>query len=226
MSSSGQYVFNPTIAEAIDEAWERCGKNPEDLTAEHVKSALRSLNYMLQHWSNLSLLQWTIDLQTQTTSVGMESFTPPTGTIDLLDVTLLRNGYETPMTTMSRDEYHAMPNKDAQGMPNRFYVQRAITPVVYIWPAGENATDVIRYYRIRRIQDTGVMSNTADIPSRYQDAFAAGLASRMAQKFAPDRVVELYQMADRTLSEARSEDRERAEMRLSVRIGQYGRGRL
>jgi hypothetical protein len=223
MATSGTWTFNPTIADAIDEAWERCGKDPEDMTARHARSAIRSLGYMLTAWSNLKILQWTVDLQEQVTSVGMTQFTPPPGTIDLLDVTLFRDGHETPMSVMSRMDYHHLPSKDQQGRPDQFFVERQITPTVFIWPAGENATDVIRYYRIRQIEDVGRLSSTADIPARFQDAFVAGLAARMAVKFAPDRKAALEGDAITALSLAMMEDRERADMRFRVRMGVYGR---
>lgn len=224
MATTGTYAVSLTIRSAIEEAFERIGVNVDNLSNRHVASARRSIELMLAHWSNLSVLQWTVDLQTYTTVQGAVTFTPPTGTIDILDVTLLRDGYETPMHVMSREGYHMIPDKDIQGRPDRLYVQRAITPVVYFWPAAENSTDVIRYYRIRQIQDTGQLTTNPDIPVRWFDAFCAELASRLAVKFAPDRAGDLLVLSQKVFKEARAEDRERADFEMSVSMGKY-RGR-
>lgn len=223
MASTNSYTFGPTVAEAIDEAWERCGKDPESLTARHAKSAIRSMAYMLSHWPNKGVLQWTVDLIQQNLTAGMMSFTPPAGTIDLLDVTLLREGYETPMVPMSREDYQAMANKAQTGRPNQFFVRRSITPEVFIWPAAENSTDSIKAYRIRAIQDVGTLPNTIDIPTRWQESFVSGLAAHLAGKFAPERVDGLLAYSIRAFAEAKSEDRERADFVVHTRQGQYRR---
>jgi len=224
MATSGTYVFNPDLADAIDEGWERAGLDPENMTARHARSIIRGIGYMLTHWSNQGILQWTVELEEYTTTTGDTFFDPPAGTIDLLDVMILRDGYESSMNVSTRESYHSLSNKEQQGKPDRFYVERSIAPRVYIWPAAENDTDVIRYYRLRQIQDTGPLSNTIDIPARYQEAFAAGIAAKVAEKFAPARKAELASDARITFSQARMEDRERGEIRISTRQGMW-RGR-
>lgn len=218
MATTNTYAASLTVAEALDDAWERLGLDPVTITSRHSKSARQSMMLMLASWSNRGILQWTIDEQTKTTTVGMQSFTPADGTIDLLDVILRRDGIDTPMSVMSRQDYHSLPDKDVQGKPNQYFVQRSITPTVYIWPAGENTTDVIRYYRIRQIQDTGSLSTNPDIPVRWFEAFVADLASRLAQKWAPDRWGDLKTAALEEFNAAKMEDRERADVCLSVRM--------
>lgn len=225
MATSGTFIWNPTIAEAVDEAFERCGINPENITSRHARGAIRSLNYMVSQWSNRGILQWTVDLIEQETTVNMQSFTPPAGTIDLLDVTLLRNGYETPMVPMSRDQYATIPNKEFTGLPNQYFVQRLREPEVYIWPCADRDTDVIKYYRLRAIEDIGVLSNTPDIPRQFEEAFASGLAAKVAEKFAPDRASEMATKAEIAFQIARAESRERAEMVTNTRQGVYRAGR-
>lgn len=225
MATTGTYTRSLTLAEAIDEAWERCGLDPAMITARHAKSARQSIALMLDSWVTRGVLQWTVDLQTKTLTTADQSFAPAAGTIDLLDVTLLRDGIETPMNPISREGYHTLPDKDQTGRPDRYYVQRSITPTVYIWPAAENSTDVVRYYRVRAIQDTGALSTNPDIPQRFFEAFCADLAARLAEKWAPEREDKLLLKATRAFAEARADDRERADFEIRTRQGQFrGRG--
>lgn len=223
MATTGTFAFAPTLASLIDEAWERTGMDPANITPRHAASARRSLEAMLYHWQNLGVLQWAVDLQSVSTTVGMQSFAPASGTIDLLDVTLLRDGYETPMHPISREAYQFLPDKDQQGRPNQYYVLRGRTPTVYVWPAGENTTDAIKYYRIRQIEDTGALSTNPDIPVRFYDALVYGLSARLAEKFAPTKADMLSTKANIAFAQARTEDRERADMTMTTSQGRYRR---
>ena len=224
MATTGTFSFSPSIAEAVDEAWERCGLNPENLTARHAKSALRSIAYMLSHWPNKGLLQWTIEIVTHQFVQGVASFALPAGAIDILEANLMRDECgEIPMSPWNRQQYFSVTNKDSQGRPSNYFVERTITPTVYVWPAPENSTDVMRYYRTRHLEDAGRLSNTIDIPTRYQQAFVSGLAAELAPKFAPDREMSLRESAERAMREARNEDRERGDFVLTTKQGGYRR---
>ena len=56
--------FTPEISEYIDEAYARCGV--EYRTAYQLKSAIRSLNFILADWANRGLNRWTIEQKTLT----------------------------------------------------------------------------------------------------------------------------------------------------------------
>jgi len=229
MASTGLFTFAPTVAEAIDEAWERCGMNPENLSARHVKSAIRSLSYMLSHWPNKGVLQWTVEIDTHQFVQGEASFLLPVGVIDILEANYQEVGCcntETVMTVWNRQQYFAVANKTAQGRPSNYFVERSTAgqSTCYVWPAPDNSTDQMRYYRVRHIEDVGRLTNTVDIPQRYQQAFVSGLAAQLAVKFAPDRYMDLEAQYRRVWDEARAEDRERGDMVITTRQGGY-RGR-
>lgn len=218
MTASTTYAFDPTLATIVDEAAERAGMDPATLTLRHLVSIRRSLDLLFKDWQNRGIRNYAVDLQTATTTVGMASFTPATGTQDLLEVSLRRDSVDTPMTRISRSDFEAIPDKTTQGRPDRYYVDRSTTAIlVYVWPLGDNTTDTIRYWRMRKQLDSGVASNTADIPDRFQEAIAAGLAYKLAEKFAPDRYDALRARAEDAFKMARQEDREKAPVTLSVR---------
>lgn len=217
MSTSGVVLFNPVVADFVDEAWERIGKNPRQLTIEHLISTRRSMNFMLKHWATKGVRQWAMEEKTIPTTVGMQSFAAEVGTVDIFSMQLERDSVVTPMVPIARTDYHAINDKAMQGRPDRYFIQRGRdTQTVFIWQAGENTTDTIRYWRMRQLEIVGRASNNVDIPSHFIEAFAACLAAKLAEKWAPDKEAGLVAKADLVLSEAITEDRERAPVEISV----------
>ena len=58
---------------------------------------------------------------------------------------------------------------------------------MYIYPAPDNSTDVITYWRIRKIEDITALSASGseqdiDIPFRFYECMVAGLAYYMGMK--------------------------------------------
>jgi hypothetical protein len=210
MATSGTYAFSPEAAEFCEEAFERCGIDPAALTARHVRSARRSLDFMFSEWSNKGPHLWAVDQQSQILTASDASYTVPTGTIAILEMVIRRDGVDIPVFPMARDEYLAIPDKTAEGLPNRFFFDRVATaPMIYLWNTPENSTDTLYYYRMRALQDVGAASNTLDIPPRWNEAVASGLAAKLAVKYAPDRIGPLTGVANARFKEATTEDRER-----------------
>lgn len=193
MATTGTFAFNPTFAEHIDEAFERCGIDPAELKARHIRSAKRSASLMLKDWQNFGLKQHAIEFISQPLVAGTGTFVLPTGGIDIFHATLKRDGVETEMYPLSRSDYNALHKKDIQGRPDRYFVDRgtftgdAPASTVYLWQVPENATDTIELWYIRALEDVGNPMNTLDIPPAYQEAFSAGMAFMLSKKFAPER---------------------------------------
>jgi hypothetical protein len=66
------------------------------------------------------------------------------------------------------------------------------------------------YYKIRRIQDAGAYSNTADVNFRFLPCLVSGLAYYLSIKFAPERAAALKAIYDEDFSRAAAEDRDTA----------------
>ena len=47
------------------------------------------------------------------------------------------------MDRVSREYYNNIPNKLTTGQPTQYYIDRQITPVLYVWPAPDNNYEVI-----------------------------------------------------------------------------------
>jgi len=193
VAKSGTYAFNPDLAGHIDEAFERCGIDPAELKARHIRSAIRSANLVFSDWQNFGYKQHTLTKTSESLTVADESFTLPTGGIDIFHATLKRSSRETEMYPISRSDYNALTDKTAQGRPDKYFVDRgtfsgdAPASTVYIYRAAENSTDTIEYWYIRKQQDAGALYSTLDITPAYQEAFACGLAFHLCRKYSPQR---------------------------------------
>ena len=125
---------------------------------------------------------------------------------DVLEAVLRRSSEDISITRISRQEYLSIPKKTTQGRPTQFYVDRQITPTITVWPAPENSTDSIIYYRVKRIQDADAATNTADVPYRFLPCLVAGLAFQIALKRSPQRIEILKALYEEEFQRASSED--------------------
>ena len=193
MATSATYTFNPTLAEHIDEAFERCGIDPAELKGRHVRSAIRSANLMMADWPTFGYKQFTLAFVSQALVSGTNTITLPTGAYDIFHSTLKRADVESEMYPISRSDYNALHDKDLTGRPDRYFVDKstfvdsAPTTTVFLWQTPENSTDTMEIWYMRVNEEAGDMQDQPDISIFFQEAFAAGLAFFLSKKFAPDR---------------------------------------
>jgi hypothetical protein len=100
-------------------------------------------------------------------------------------------------------------------------------PAFTVWPTPDGSqTYQFVYYRLRRVQDAGDGSNTADMNFRFLPAVTAGLAYYIAMKV-PEfqgRLDMLKAVYDEQYKLAAGEDHEKATLRLAPRIAYIGGG--
>jgi len=214
MATSGSSDFEPDVAEYVEEAFERCGL--EYRTGYDGVTARRSLNLLFADWANRGLNQWTVTNSTTTLSQGGEFIDLTATTIDVLDVVVRRtdgsNTTDIAMEQIGRSEYWNLPDKSTQSRPTQFFLDKQITPRLYIWPASENSTDQLIINRLVRIEDADAGVNTVDVPFRFYPCLAAGLSYYIALKKAPDRVQMLKALYDEEFARAADQDQSRASL--------------
>ena len=140
-------------------------------------------------------------------------------TVDILDVVGRRSGSDLAMNRIGRSDYLSLPEKDQQGRPTQFFVDRQITPTITIWPVPENSTDQLIYYRLVRIDDADTSVNTTEVPFRFLRSLVSGLDYCIAMKKAPDRLVILKASYDEDFLRAAVEDRERTSLHIVPTAG-------
>jgi len=225
MAVSGTKTFELDVADYIEEAFERCGI--EIRTGYDQRTARRSLNLLLAEWANRGLNQWTIEKETITVTPtggvnnGGVSYTLSASTIDIISA-IVRNedgvgtSSQADLTVdrVSREYYLNIPNKLTEGRPVQYFVDRQITPVLYVWPK-PNTTYYMVVDKLVRMDDAGAGVNTLQVPFRFYPCLAAGLAYYIAMKKAPERVQLLKAVYEEEFERAAGEDRDRASLTLA-----------
>jgi hypothetical protein len=223
MATSGTYIFNPDLAEMVDEALERCRIDPAKITSRHILSARRSMRFMLADWATKDYHQFRIRQESFTTVQGQATYTAgvdfditDTNLLDILDAVLTRTGVDTPVIPWTRADYLNIPEKNIEGRPDRMWIDKQRDQMVLtFWPVPENSTDVITFNAVRKYEDSDTASDNADIPYYMYDAFAYGLAFRLAEKYAdPSLEAALYGKAQNAFADAQNAVRERGDVRI------------
>ena len=225
MATSGSSDFEPDVAEYIEEAFERCGL--EYRTGYDGVTARRSLNLLFADWANRGLNQWTVTNSVTTLSKSEQFLDLTATTIDVLDVVLRRTENsevtDIQMNQISRSAYWNIPNKDTEARPSQWFLDKQITPRLYIWPAAENSTDKVIINRLVRIEDADAGVNTVNVPFRFYPCLSAGLAYYIALKRAPDRVQILKGIYEEEFARAADQDESRASLMVAPNLRSYRR---
>ena len=220
MATSGTTAFNLDLAEAIEEAYERCGS--EARSGYDFRTARRSLNLMFADWANRGLNMWTFEEVVLPLVAGTDTYTLAADTVDMLDA-VVRTGVgvtqaDITITRISFSEYQAIPNKTITGRPIQMLLRReAQAPRLTVWPVPDNVQAYsLVYWRLRRVQDAGDGVNTQDLPFRFLPCMIAGLAYYLSMKVpgALDRMQTLKAQYDEAWQLASDEDREKADIRI------------
>ena len=206
MQLTGKAAFNLDLGEIVEEAYERCGS--EVRSGYDFRTARRSLNLLTIELANRGIDLWTIEDGVLPLVAGQITYNLPIDTIDLLDH-VIRTGNGTSqvdvnISRMSASTYATIPNKNATGRPVQVWIDRQSGatnadntvqyPTVNMYPAPNDNSYTLVYWRLRRIQDAGNAVNGQDIPFRLLNALIAGLAYYIYQKQAlidPNRLAML-----------------------------------
>lgn len=230
MTSSGTYLYAPSAGELVLYAFNLCQVRSTSLSQEHLNSARQAMNLMLSRWSNMGVNLWRVDTETITLSAGVSTYSVPADTIMILDMYARTptgtTNTDRIMMPISRTEYASYPNKTQQGFPTVFWFDRLISPTVTIWPLpdGSGNPTTITYYRVTQVQDANLPGGeTIDIPYRWLDAFANGLAYYLSRIWQPQLTAQLKGEADEAYQIAAAQDTENVSVYISPMIGGYFR---
>ena len=219
MATSGTRTFSLDAATAIEEAFELAGL--ELRTGYDALAARRSLNLLFADWSNRGIQLWEVTQVSTSLTEGTNSYALNAYDIDILDAVIRRDvgGTDTDLqiTRIDRNEYLGIPTKTTKGRPSQFYVERTITPTVYLWPTPENSTDTFISYRWTRIQDIDAAINDFDLPSRFLPSMVLGLASSLALKKNAQKLPILQPLYETALQNALRYDEDRSSVHLVPR---------
>jgi hypothetical protein len=216
MATSGTVAFRPDVEEIITESFERCGVDIQTRTGEHAISARRSINLLFSEFANRGINYWTLSQNTLPLVNGTTSYTLPVGTIDILDAVIRDSSSDTDqiINRITIQDYNQLPNKDSEGKPSQYMIDRQYTPVVYFWAVPNTSTYSMVYWAMNQLEDVTLSNQDADIPYRWSDTICAGLASKLAMKYAPEKFQLLNEMYERSFNFAASSDNDGVSLRV------------
>lgn len=215
MATSGTTAFDLQIDDIVDEAYERCGIGTE--AGFDLKKARVSLNILFSEWGNRGIHLWKVALESTNLVAGTTSYNTPSNCGDVLEAVVRdTSGNDVALTKISRSQYSAIPNKSDQGSPSQYYVDRQVNPIIYLYQTPDAVTYTsLRYYYVKRIQDAGAYTNTADVPYRFLPCMVSGLAYYLSFKYAPTRTEQLKMYYEDELLRAIDEDGQRTSLYIS-----------
>ena len=228
MTTSATYNFNPSLGELTLYAFNLLGLRPTAIQQEHMLSARTAANLLCSRWSAKGVNLWAVDLQTVTLVQGQATYSVPSNTIAVLD-TYVTQGSGSSLNNrlimpISRSEYASYPNPAQQAFPTTYWFDRLLSPTITLWPVPDGNESTMSYYRVRQIQDSQFTdATTVEMPVYFLEAFALGLAWRLALMYAPSKVDVLKALSDEAYKDAVEQNVETAQQYISPMISSYYR---
>lgn len=230
MATSGTTTWTPDLGELFEEAFERAGL--ELRSGYDLKTARRSLNFVLAEFANKGLNLWTVRSGVLTLVPGQATYTTidglPSDAVDYIEhvcrTTNAGKATDISLNRISVSTYANIPTKTQAGRPYQIYVDRAVdAPRVTLWPVPDSSqTYELVYWYLRREDDvTSPVSQTVQVPFRFYNALVAALSYHIALKKpeAQDRISMLKDLADESFQLAADEDRDRSSARFTPFVG-------
>lgn len=228
MTTSNTFNFDPALGEIVAYSFNLIGVRPTALLQEHFESARMATNMLLSRWSSQGVNLWCVDLEVVPLVQGTATYPVPSDTIVMLDAyistTTGSSTIDRIAMPVSRTEYASYPNKAQQGFPTTFWFDRTLSPTVTLWPVPNGSQTSLKYYRVRRIQDSNLQNaENVEIPYYFLEALAFGLAQRLAMIWAPEKVAIMKPLADESYQIATSQNVETAQQYISPQLSGYWR---
>jgi len=239
MATSDTYAFNPGLGELTLYAYNLIGVRNTAVLQEHMEAARMASNMLCARFSNQGVNLWAVDLVTTPLVTDQATYAVDGNTVAILDAYVQNDdsgaNIDRIILPVSRTEYASYPNKEQQGFPTVFWFDRLISssrstgsagPSVTLWPVPntDNGPQSLKYYRVRQVQDSALQNGqTVEIPYLWLEAFAYGLALRLAQIWNPAAVAMIKPMADESYQIAADQNVETAQQYISPMISGYFR---
>jgi hypothetical protein len=209
MTSTNTYTFDPTSADLVINAFAKCELTPTQLTAEHIRQAAFEANLLNIDMSNRNPNGFAIETITQAlTTDATYALTGRIVSMAMVYVTNSSDSNSRVIGAISASNYASITDKTTTAAgPTSYYFSNTKTPSITVWPlvaSTDTVTYTLNMLVFRQNQDFAAdTAYTTDLPYRYIDAFAMGLAARLADIYKPikaDRFYTLYETKFRRLS--------------------------
>lgn len=222
-TTSGTYLYNPSLGEIVINAFGRIQVRPSEISQSHMFQARMAANLLLSEWSNQTPNLWEVGLQTLNLVQGQATYSVNANTVMILDLYVNYGGTDHYLWPVSRTEYASYSNKAQQGVPTVFWYDRTIAQTItfYLVPDG-NGPYTVSYYSVRQTQDADVTGGqNVEIPYRFLAAYCAGMAWKLSEIYAPQLEDKLFARYQRAWTIAAVQDTENVPLVITPGIGGY-----
>lgn len=229
MATSGSIDYAESTENIIKDALSSIGALEPGETPEHeiFVYSRRQLNRLVKAWMAKGYTLWRATAGEITLVASQQSYTmggsgSPDFSVRPLRIENMRfvqsNGTESPiMSSMSREDYLSLPEKDSAGTSTQYYYDPQLTQgVLYIWPVLASVNgEKIKFTYQRTFEDFDANADEPDFPQEWYDAIVKNLAAQLAPTLYPGQpgiTQQAKALARESLDEALSFDREYTEV--------------
>lgn len=121
------------------------------------------------------------------------------------------SGQDTPIELIARSDYAELSDKSTEGKPiQAFYDPQLTNGTLYLWSTPDLATDVVRFWHSRPLEDFDSATDNPDFPIEWGEALIYGLADRLCDFYRAPLATkqQIRVLAAEKLDEAMSYDSE------------------
>lgn len=155
-----------------------------EVTTEDGLTITTMLNYMLKSWQAQGCNLWRLSDETVTFPANTKTVQLDPRVLDVMEARFVGGvTYQRELARYEWGDYRALPNKDAQGNPTSYTLNKQRTFIeMTLWPVGTDIT-VINYSGARVIQDVNDLNDEVDVPQEWVETVYTCLAERLIPIF-------------------------------------------
>jgi hypothetical protein len=222
MTTSSTWNFDPSLGEIIVQAFGRIGIRRTELLASHMNDGRMAANLVLSEWSNRQPNLWTAELISVPLTTGISTYACSSPVVQITDMYVNNTASDYILTSISRSEYAAIPNKTLQSQPTQFWFNRQIDPYITFWPVPNSTSYTANYWCVKQFEDADLANGlTVDLPYRFFDAFVAAIAWRLSDTYRPELSSKMAQEAERAWQIAATQDVENVPLHIAPAMAGY-----
>lgn len=232
--SSGTYDWAPSFADLMRTAYGRIQIRQPSFTADHMWQAVMAANLLMCDFGVVDVPNlWKVTLLSINLVQGQATYSVPKNVVAILDyylqLPLVGDNTQTQdivVSPISRTEYSTQPDKTLQARPTSVWWDRQINSTVTLWPTpDQNGPYVLRFYAMTQTQDVVLPQGaTVDIPWRFNEAFTAGLAAKLAITYPPpppNSIETMQALAQKAWTSAANQDVEQSPIYIIPGLSRY-----
>jgi hypothetical protein len=223
------YLFNPSAADVVLNAFGMLQIRRHELTTAHLEDASLCAGLLMVDMSNRAPHRWLLEAVSISLTAGVAAYTLPARTLAVPVATLTSgtggNARDRTLSPLSAADYAMQPNKLHAAPPTSYWFSLTSVPTITLWPV-PTATSLgpLNLQTFRQVGDVALQNGaTMDAPYRFLDAITTGLAARLAQIYRPEAEDKLNARYEQRVILAAKRDEEDAPMRIIPDFSGYYR---